>query len=249
MTSLHQAITANYYETTAARGARVTKAHYEDAAARLERRLRPFLPRDTAARCLDLACGLGEVVYLYEKLGFRDARGVDLCKEEIEIARSFVSRDLVYQDAIAFLRDQPPASVDFITALNFLEHLDKDTLHELLRECRRVLAPNGRLVAMVPNAAAPYGSLTRHWDMTHEWAFTTNNFRQLAPLTGFSPQIRFRECGPVPYGLTSGIRWLLWQGIRAGIAFRHLVELGTAKEGIYTMDMMVELRAPEEQMP
>ncbi|HLA09960.1 MAG TPA: hypothetical protein VJ023_05035, partial [Pyrinomonadaceae bacterium] len=118
----------------------------------------------------------------------------------------------------------------------------KEKLLEILRECSRVLRPGGTLVAMVPNAVSPFGSLTRHWDITHEWAFTTNNFRQLATLCGFSPDVNFRECGPEPHGLVSAARFALWQLVRAGIAMRLLVELGTTKDRIYTMDMLVKLR-------
>jgi hypothetical protein len=99
---------------------------------------------------------------------------------------------------------------------------------------------------MVPNAISPFGTLTRHWDITHEWAFTPNNFRQLAELTNFDPEMEFRECGPVVHGLTSAIRYILWQGIRLAIATRFLVEVADTKGGIYTMDMLVRLRVPTE---
>ena len=138
-----------------------------------------------------------------------------------------------------------PESFDFISAFNFLEHLPKDTLRDVLIETRRVLRPGGTLVAMVPNAISPFSGITRYWDITHEWAFTPNNFRQLAALTGWDPTVEFRECGPVPHGLVSGIRYLIWQAIRLGIAGWMLVELADRKGGVYTMDMLVRLRLPK----
>jgi len=96
---------------------------------------------------------------------------------------------------------------------------------------------------MVPNAISPFGGLTRHWDITHEWAFTPNNFQQLAPLAGFDSRVEFRECGPVVHGVVSAARYLLWQFIRAGIATRFLIEVGDTKGGVYTMDMLVRLHA------
>jgi hypothetical protein len=95
---------------------------------------------------------------------------------------------------------------------------------------------------MVPNAISPFSGTTRYWDITHEWAFSTNNFRQLAALVGFEPEVEFRECGPVPHGVVSGIRFLLWRVIRLGIAGWLLVELADHKGGVYTMDMLVRLR-------
>jgi hypothetical protein len=45
--------------------------------------------------------------------------------------------------------------------------------------------------------------------------------------------------------LVSGIRYLVWQAIRLGIAGWMLVELADRKGGVYTMDMLVRLRLPE----
>jgi SAM-dependent methyltransferase len=208
------------------------------------RRFRKWLPDDLDATCIDLGCGTGDMLYMLEREGYTRTSGVNLCEEELEQGRAFVRGDLIHADAIEFLRGRDPASSDLITAVNFLEHFPKDELLEMLRQARRVLRPGGTLVAMVPNAVSPFGQLTRYWDITHEWAFTPNNFRQLAPLAGFEPDVELRECGPVPHGLVSAARYALWQAIRLGIAIRFLIELGSTKDRVYTMDMLVRLRAP-----
>jgi SAM-dependent methyltransferase len=241
---LHDQITRDYYATTAARGHTSERAHYEQTAEQLLRRVAPWMPPDRDARCLDLACGCGELLYLLEREGFRHTVGVDLCQEELDRGRPFVRAELIHSEVLDYLKSCPPQSVDWITALNILEHLPKDSLLSVLVQTRRILRPGGTLVAMVPNAVSPFGSLTRHWDLTHEWAFTPNNFRQLASLTGFSPHVDFRECGPVAHGLKSTVRYLLWQLLRAGIAGWLLVELATTKGGVYTQDMLVRLHAP-----
>ncbi len=243
--SVHESITQAYWETTASRGHASTRNFYERAANQCRLRLAPWLPANRQSVCLDIACGCGEVVYLLEREGFSEITGVDLCQEELDQARPFVRGELVCEDILQYLAHTPSRSVDYITALNILEHLPKDVLGAVLRESRRVLRPGGTLVAMVPNAISPFGNLTRHWDITHEWAFTPNNFRQLAALTGFSPEIEFRECGPVPHGVKSGLRYLLWQMLRAGIAAWFLIELADRKGGVYTMDMMVRLQVEE----
>jgi len=166
--------------------------------------------------------------------------GVNLCREEIEAARPHVQAQFECMDILEYLRGSQE-TFDCIFALNILEHLDKDTLLQVLRLSSEHLAPGGTLVAMVPNAISPFGTVTRYWDFTHEWAFTPNNFRQLAPLAGFCGQVEFRECGPVPHGLISGIRWLLWQGIRLAIFSYFMIEAADTKGGVYTMDMMVRL--------
>jgi hypothetical protein len=161
------------------------------------------------------------------------------------MARAHVKGELVTADVLDYLKQCESQSVDFITALNFLEHLSKDTLLATLREISRVLRARGTLVAMVPNAISPFGGLTRHWDFTHEWAFTPNNFRQLAALVNLDSQVEFRECGPVAHGLLSGVRYFLWQGVRAAIAAWFLIEVADTKGGVYTMDMLVRLRAAD----
>jgi len=242
---LHSEVTNAYYQTTAGRGHTPTREHYDGAIAGMRRRLRPWLPADRSARCLDLACGCGELLYLLEKEGFKNVSGVDLCREELDQVRPFVKAQLHHADVVDFLRTAKTASFDFIAALNFLEHLPKDSLYAVLTESRRVLRPGGTLVAMVPNAISPFSGLTRHWDITHEWAFSPNNFHQLASTCGFSPKVEFRECGPVGHGVKSGIRVLAWKFIRLWISARLLIEVADRKGGVYTMDMLVRMHAPE----
>jgi len=216
----------------------VNAAHYENSVPGLRRRLRPWLPK-RGQRVLDLGCGLGELLYLCQQCGCRETVGVNLCAEEIEAARPFVQSRLECVDILDYLRGTRD-SFDCIFALNILEHLGKDTLLEVLRLCSARLVLGGTFVAIVPNAISPFGTVTRFWDFTHEWAFAPNNFRQLAPLSGFS-ELEFRECGPLPHGVVSGTRWLLWQFVRLVIRGFFLVEVADAKGGIYTMDMMVRM--------
>ena len=245
MSRLTDEIARRYYATTASRGHRPSIDYYEDAADRLMRRLRGWLPSGPSDRCVDLACGCGEMLYLLRRLGFKNLSGVDTSEDELGHARRHVECEFVVSDAADYLRQCRAESIDFISALNFLEHLSRDALLQVLHEARRVLRPGGVVVAMVPNALSPFSGITRYWDLTHEWSFSPNNFRQLAQLTGFSPDVQFRECGPVAHGLVSGLRWLMWQAVRLGIAGRLLIEIGTARGFVYTMDMLVRLSVPE----
>lgn len=238
-----ESVTQEYYRTTAGRAHVALREYYDRTAKSLHRRISDWLPDKLDSACLDLGCGCGELLYLLESIGCFNVSGVDLCAEELDQARQYIKGTLTHADIEQYLTELPAGSLDYVYALNILEHLSKEKLLTVLTSISRVLRPSGALIVMVPNALSPFSSTTRYWDITHEWAFAPNNFRQLAEITGFSPGIGFRECAPVPYGLLSSLRYALWQVIRGGIAARYLIETGTIKDPVYTMDMLVRLQA------
>jgi SAM-dependent methyltransferase len=232
-------ILRRYYETTAAHWHTDSRNHYDLAAKAILRHLGPLLPRDRDARVLDLACGCGEALYALQQDGFQNITGVDICAEELQKARPYLSATLECADALLYLRRAVTASFDFVSALNFLEHLERDRLLDVLCQIARVLRPGGTLVAIVPNALSPFCGISRYGDLSHEWAFAPDNWQQLAKLTGFSPSIEYRECGPKVHGPISTLRYAAWQAIRGAIALFLLIEAGSTKGGIYTMNMAV----------
>jgi len=58
----------------------------------------------------------------------------------------------VVSDATAYLKTLEPASVSFIYAGHFLEHLTRDEARAFLREARRVLHEDGKIQITVPDA-------------------------------------------------------------------------------------------------
>lgn len=89
--------------------------------------------------------------------GQRPARLVisDQSRAQLDIARSTFGIDgaeyllLDVQEGFPF----PDASIDLILAIMLLNELPTSSLQAALRECRRVLAPRGHLLAAVPHPA------------------------------------------------------------------------------------------------
>lgn len=241
----HNRVIENYFQTTSSAGSARDKTSFEFSIAGIRRRLGSWLDVD-GKDVLDLGSGTGELCRVVSDAGANSVVGVNLSREEIEFARRQVDANFVFEDVVSYLGKCEASSIDCIFALNILEHLDKDSLVILLERAVRALKPGGVLIAMVPNATSPFGGMTRYWDITHHNAFTPSSVRQLALLVGFSEDVRFRECGPVPYGAISFIRYGLWQVIRLLIRGYLIVELASAKGGVYTADMMFRLRKPEK---
>jgi len=240
--SAHQRVVENYFQTTSVYGGARDAGLYDISILGLRRRIGDWLDVD-GKDVVDLGSGTGELCRLAKESGARSVVGVNLSQEEIDFARGQCDAQFVRQDIADYLEQCPPASVDRIFALNILEHLDKNTLVRVLEGAFNALRPGGQLVAMVPNATSPFGGMTRYWDITHQNAFTPSSVRQIMRLCGFE-LAEFRECGPIPHGLTSRIRYVLWQMIRLAIRSYLMIELASDKGGIYTADMMFKLTKP-----
>jgi hypothetical protein len=93
----------------------------------------------------------------------------------------------------------------------------------LVDEVCRVLKSGGRWIIHTPNAESPFGNRMIFWDFTHELAFTRTSLAQLLLSSGFS-KVNCFEDQPVPHGVKSVARWVLWK------VFRNLLRLYVAAE-------------------
>jgi len=78
----------------------------------------------------------------------------------------------------------------------------------------------------------------RHGDFTHELALTRTSVDQLLRASGFS-QVACFEDRPVPHGLKSLIRAILWAGIRAGLLSYMAVETGAFdRKAVFSQNLL-----------
>ncbi|HSA21867.1 MAG TPA: class I SAM-dependent methyltransferase, partial [Myxococcota bacterium] len=136
-----------YYDDLAARydEVRFTRSSYGQYLDRLERvALARALAAARPGPVLDLACGTGRLLDLA-------THGLDASESMLTRARArWPDKPLVAADA-----ERTPfedRSFEAVLCLHLLMHLGRSKIARVLRECRRILRPGGRLVLDFPSA-------------------------------------------------------------------------------------------------
>lgn len=68
---------------------------------------------------------------------------------------------------------------------NFLEHIEKKSIINILKLCHQALIINGKLIIIVPNQANPLSIGVCYSDFTHEVGFTLLSLFQVLKIVGF----------------------------------------------------------------
>ncbi len=193
------------------------------------------LPADKNMRILDLGCGDGNSVYWLQKLGYKNASGVDLSIEQIEKGRSMGIENLEQGDIIQFLSENKN-QFDVIIAKDVIEHFTKDEVFEILQLINKNLKPAGRFIMQVPNGQGMFYTSVFYGDYTHEAAYTESSINQIILNTGFSRSNCY-PTGPIPINLKGAIRSILWKLMVWKLKFWKMVETGSPK-GIFTQNII-----------
>jgi 2-polyprenyl-3-methyl-5-hydroxy-6-metoxy-1,4-benzoquinol methylase len=203
------------------------------------RLIQDHVPAGSEQRIVDLACGHGALVHCLKESGYLNVAGVDISPEQIDLARRFGLNEVECSAILPFLSSSD-RDYDVVFLLDILEHLTRPQLFELLDQVHRVTAPGGRVIITVPNGAGLFGMRIRYGDLTHETCFTPNSINQALKTVGFS-KVRAFEIRPVPHGLTSTLRALLWRVMT--VPHRLLLAAETGVTGqILTQNMLVTAR-------
>lgn len=185
-----------------------------------------FFPIDKNIQILDLGCGFGDFVWFIEKRGYINVMGIDDSKEMITEGKKLGINKIIKKDIIKYLNKKPSASFDVITAIDIIEHFEKQNLFLLIKEIHRVLKPNGKLITHQPNADSPFVNSILYGDFTHEQAFTKQSMSQIILSNGFE-SIESYEVKPIIHGLKSFLRYMIWVlFIKNILLLFNLVETG-----------------------
>lgn len=168
---------------------------------------RTHVPTDPSSRICDLGCGSGALLRMLEDLGYRNLEGVDRSPFQVEHR---LSKAVRLGDGLKCLEEKDPGSLDVIVTFDVIEHLTRSELLQWANNVSRALAPGGRWIVHAPNAAGIFSGRIRYGDLTHELSFTTQSFRQLAGVAGFTA-VQVYEDKPTVHGVLSGMRRLVWE--------------------------------------
>ena len=192
-------------------------------------------PTDKSVRILDIGCGDGNFVYMLHQLGYPNANGIDISREQIESGQKMGINNLVCEDLIAYLSNSQH-KFDVIIARDVIEHFERDEVFEIFDLVSARLNANGRFIVQVPNGQGIYYTSIFFGDYTHEMAYTASSINQIILNTGFSRSQCF-PVGPAPVSMFAKIRSVLWKIKVARLKFWKMVETGNGS-GIFTQNLI-----------
>lgn len=146
---------------------------------------RMFLGDVKPGRLLDVGCGNGDRLVMFRKLGWQvEGQEVDPSAHAVAVSRGLC----VHLGDLSELALEPE-SFDAITMNHVIEHVADAA--ELLNECRRLLAPDGRLIITTPNGSGlghrVFGARWRGLEPPrHLMVHTQNSLRVLCKQSGYT---------------------------------------------------------------
>ncbi len=204
----------------------------------LNKLIRDHFPPDRKAAILDVGCGHGALIHFARQNDYKNITGFDRSPQQVAEAKRLGIAGVEQRDLMKALRSYDDQSLDVVVAHDVIEHFTKDELLRFVDEVYRVLREDGRWIIHTPNGESPFSGRIRYGDITHELAFTRESMSQLLLASGFSP-VHCYEDAPIPHGVKSALRWVLWKAIRGVLRAYLVIETGAGrKECILTQNFL-----------
>jgi len=171
--------------------------------------------RDLApgARLLDVGAATGLLVAEAQAMGYR---GVGI-EPSHTLAAQARADGLDVHDGVLGDADVGTDPFDLVTVVDVIEHVDDPV--GLLEECRRVVAPGGRLLVVTPDLSSVAASVLKgrwwHRRLAHVGYFDRATLTAALDAAGFTPQRWTRPRWYLPAGyLLTRVRTYLPAGLR-----------------------------------
>ncbi len=163
----------------------------------IERRLAVYPPifAQAKGKVLEIGSGRGELQRLFAREGV-SSYGVDLDKAMVNVAQA-AGCTAQYGDGIAHLRSLPDRSLGGLVAIQVVEHLTRDQLHELFDLAKRKLIPGARVAFETINPQSMLALSSNYFrDPTHVWPMHPDTLGYMATLAGL-PILEVKMLSPV----------------------------------------------------
>ncbi|MBU0534996.1 class I SAM-dependent methyltransferase [Patescibacteria group bacterium] len=136
---------------------------------------------------LDIGCATGSFLKCCDDFGLK-TWGIDISEEYLDEAKKVTKAQLTKHDCDKGLGIFANDTFSFISAFDVIEHLESPV--GFLRECRRILKPNGKLLLTTPNLNSLGRFLSgKSWhgygDKTHKYLFTSKSLEFILEVAGF----------------------------------------------------------------
>jgi 2-polyprenyl-3-methyl-5-hydroxy-6-metoxy-1,4-benzoquinol methylase len=128
------------------------------------------------SKILDYGCGIGLLINTLLLKGFKNVKGVDISKEQIEQAKI---KNLPCELINSYNDVKEYETYDYIFLIDVLEHIPKEEQIEVLKYLRSLLVKNGKLFISVPNANSTFSNRWLFIDWTHFTAYTESSLEFL----------------------------------------------------------------------
>ena len=159
---------------------------------------------------LELGYGDGQMLAWLRDQGAR-VLGTEINETFLEAGRE-AGFEVHGSDLTALLASRA-GQIDRIIAFDLFEHFDLAELIEAFGALRRLLAPEGLIIARFPNGQSPFGRHYQHGDITHKSVLSVPKIRQLSALAGLEIQRAGNSYRPRS---RNPLKWIL-QTLRYGL--------------------------------
>ncbi|MBK7464797.1 MAG: class I SAM-dependent methyltransferase [Betaproteobacteria bacterium] len=139
----------------------------------ISERLKVYLPyfknlnKKNGLSVLDIGCGRGEWLGVLAEYGI-NVTGIDLNISMVDTCKQY-GFNVICDDAIAYLQQQPEGSLVAITGFHIIEHLTFEKLLALFDAALHALHPDGFVIFETPNPEnISVGACNFYYDPTHQ---------------------------------------------------------------------------------
>jgi len=196
-----------------------------------------FLPENKEIKILDIGCGSGQLIHMFNKLGYKNIEGVDLVSRQVEMAKRLGIKATQISELESYLNENK-GKWDLITLSQVIEHFPKDKMLPYLAAIRSSLKDNGTLIATTHNMALLSGLISRYTDVTHEIGFTERSLIGVLRVASFSDI----KVYPTKHPFSLHPKRLIWLLLRKIwfkiLGFIYLLEKGYDRPTILSRHLM-----------